>query len=163
MLRKAASVKRASTVAFNGSDSSSDSESDSFEAAMRKKSQKIADSMLNQEELQYDIDVPVTKEEKENKQVKGSKFLKDILSQKEIRDREKERSKIEWQRKNAKGMVFESEEYKRLAGDAGFEEEPTTQPEESSIHDLVKSKVTEQDLEEARERYFERHPETKRN
>lgn len=158
MLRKAASVKRASSVALTGSESGSESESESFEAAMKRKSQKIANLVLNDDELQYDIDTPIPQEQKEEKQEQGSKFLKNILEQKEVRDKERERTKIEWQRKNAKGMVFESEEYKQLAGDPkGEETEPETpQQEEHTVYDIVKSKVTKQDLEDAKLRYFER-------
>lgn len=78
-------------MALRGSGSDSDSDSDSFEAAMKRKSQKIANSVLNNEDLQYDIDTPATSEEKQDKQERGSRFLKDILKQKEIRDKERER------------------------------------------------------------------------
>lgn len=64
MLRKAASVKRASSVAMPAS-SDSESDSDTFEAAMRRKSQKIANLVLNDDELQYDIDTPISQEQKE--------------------------------------------------------------------------------------------------
>ncbi|PVH14099.1 uncharacterized protein CXQ87_002223 [Candidozyma duobushaemuli] len=155
MLRKAASVKRASSVAMPAS-SDSESDSDTFEAAMRRKSQKIANSVSNDDELQYDIDTPISQEQKEEKQEQGSKFLKNILASKDIRDKEREKTKIEWQRKNAKGMVFESEEYKQVAGDS----QHTPKQEEKNygtIYDLIKSKVTEQDLAEARSRYLERN------
>lgn len=155
MLRKAASVKRASSVAMPAS-SDSESDSDAFEASMKRKSQKIANLVLNEEELNYDIDTPVSQERKEEKQEQGSKFLKNIIEQKEIRDKEREKTKIDWQRKNAKGMVFESEEYKQAAG-----ESPETleqqEKNQSTIYDLIRSKVTPQDLEDARLRYFERN------
>lgn len=159
MLRKAASVKRARSMALRGSGSDSDSDSDSFEAAMKRKSQKIANSVLNNEDLQYDIDTPATSEEKQDKQERGSRFLKDILKQKEIRDKERERAKIEWQRKNAKGMVFESDEYKQLAEDSNAAAPQLPVETRDTVYDIIKSKVTEEVLEKARQRYFERHPE----
>lgn len=56
-------------------------------------------------------------------------------------------------------MVFESDEYKQLAEDSNAAAPQLLVETRDTVYDIIKSKVTEEVLEKARQRYFERHPE----
>lgn len=159
MFKKKLPAKR--PLAF---DSSSDEEL--FELTMAKKAQKVEEEV--EETIEIGFEDMASREEKktvasrDNKTV-GSQYLDKLLQLKQQRDLDHKRTQIALQRKNAKGEVFESEEYKTMIEELGVKSvEPSrggntkVTNDKDKFADLAKSRVTPHEIDEARKRFFER-------
>lgn len=170
---KAKAIKKPKT-AFN--DDSDESNDETFEQEMNKKAAKINKLLDSQQEVIVD-------ESEQPKQEatlqKGPKYLNQILQSAEQRKNDRLillQSNIDRNIKNSSGLIFESEEYKsekaevdRLRQD-DTEEQPIEKnnlPQNSTptffdkIKHLYTSRITQRELLEYKQRFFDRHPDLK--
>lgn len=155
--------KVSSSRAFPNDNALSESDEESnFEKAINEKTRKVAQLAENEEEVKLDEPSQLPKKASTQK----SEFVGKLLEQKKIRDAEHLKIKIKNQRNAAKGAVFETAEYKKLADDSASAKEHTTTPEKTTpqdklhinivrkITELARSKVTLDELNQARHRYL---------
>lgn len=169
---KVLGVKKPKPVFQEDSDESSD---DDFELVMVKKAAKVEKQIGEQQEIgvaemEEVRDKPVEKKA----EVSGPKYLKEILESSERRKNDRlilQQSNIDRNIKQSGGLVFESEAYKAQKQhiDRLNDEEVETKVEKIEqkqvnsqlmevIEELIKTKITEKDLIEYKNRFWKRHP-----
>lgn len=153
MLKKAAKpVKRAR--AFE-----SDLDEELFELVMAQRAKKVQVEIAEVEEVAgIEPDVEAVEKPKSTGSSTGSSHLGKLLELKKQREMERKRIEIAYLRKHAKGEVFESNEYKKLAEELGAKSEEKAHDKVviDPFVELTRSKVNEKQLREAKERYFVR-------